>query len=133
MCSICPSGTYRETGNVCKYTCDCKEKGTESCNPSTGECICNSKAVSGSQNKCEIFSCHDDSDCTLGVCWRPKETTWTYSSSNNHPAGKIYCLNIYIIYLFFIFQKTKVFSNPDPSSSICDVHIFCPMYTIFQK
>jgi hypothetical protein len=89
MCSICPSGTHR-VGNECR-SCSCMEKGTESCDTSStdGECICNSKAVSGSQNKCEIFSCHDDSDCTSGVCWRPKETTWTYYSGSNYPADKI--------------------------------------------
>ena len=87
--------------NQC-VSCGCKTKGSDSCDPATGKCFCNTKAISGSQGQCEVYSCDDDSDCTAdgGKCWRPEEM----KKINTYSSGKMCCFNFY---LFFIFLKTQ--------------------------
>jgi len=82
MCSYCPTGMYLDN-KKCK-SCGCKTKGTLGCDPATGECICNTKAVSGADGKCEIYSCDVNSDCNDGICWRPSEMKKRGSPSSKY-------------------------------------------------
>ena len=83
--------------NQC-ISCGCKAKGSDGCDPVNGKCICNTKAISGPQQKCEIYSCNNDSDCSSGaVCWQPSKHKNIYRYFNYNP-GKINCFNIYIMY-----------------------------------
>ena len=84
-------------------SCGCKTKGSDGCDPATGKCICNTKAISGSQEQCEVYSCDDNSDCSEGICWRPAEM------KKGSKVGKISCFNIYLLFMFL--PQGSIFPN----------------------